>query len=220
MDNGRDDYVYRSLRHRILSRELLPGERLNEVELAESLNMSRTPVREALARLTNYGLVTTAPRRGASVRRLSHQDVVDLLDMREALECLAVRLATPRLQAEQIAALRDHLLLRRTEALAGQPRNDEPFGEHDLHASLVTASGNALLVDTIQRTYDLLLTLRIGSTQVPGRAVGAVDEHLWVLDALEAHDPELAEERLIAHLRAGRKNILANLPWPDRERSA
>ena len=96
------------LREEILSSRLEPGTELGEVALARSLGISRGPLREALGQLTAEGLVTMVPRRGAVVTRLTRQEFIDAYQVREALESLAMKLAVPRLTAEEKArAARD-----------------------------------------------------------------------------------------------------------------
>src|SRR3954454_9993087 len=97
--------VYDHLRAEILSGRLEPAAELAEVALSEQLGVSRGPLREAIGRLASEGLVTVRPRRGAVVRSLSKEEFVELYQVREALEMVAVRLAVPRLTAEGIDGL-------------------------------------------------------------------------------------------------------------------
>ena len=90
------DVVFETLRQKILKGELKPGERLIEVALAQRLGVSRTPVREAIHKLEQEGLVVMAPRKGAQVATISAQSVRDVLEVRKAMECLAVCLAISR----------------------------------------------------------------------------------------------------------------------------
>ena len=96
------DTVYGALRQAILDREFDPGEPLTEGELCRRFRVSRTPVREALAKLERDHLVRVVPKKGAFVRTLSHDEIRDLYEVREALEALAVRLAAPRLAREDL----------------------------------------------------------------------------------------------------------------------
>src|ERR1700745_3029365 len=103
--------VYDFLREEILSERLAPGAELQEVALAEELGVSRGPLREAIGRLAAEGLVTVRPRRGAVVRSLSKDEFLELYQVREALEVMAVRLAVPKLEADDFAQL-DELIDR------------------------------------------------------------------------------------------------------------
>src|SRR6476469_1994837 len=97
--------VHEHLRQEILDNRLPPGSELNEVALSEQLGVSRGPVREALGRLASEGLVTVRPRRGAVVRSLSTEEFLELYQVREALEMMAVKLAVPRLRKEDFDEL-------------------------------------------------------------------------------------------------------------------
>src|SRR5918911_632620 len=103
------EQVYLALWEGIVSAELEPGRRLSENELADLLGVSRTPVREALARLRDERLVAIVPQLGTFVTLISHQGVADAAFVREALECSAVRLATERATAEDLAGLQANL---------------------------------------------------------------------------------------------------------------
>ena len=134
--------VYDHLRAEILSGRLEPGAELAEVALSEQLGVSRGPLREALGRLAAEGLVTVRPRRGAVVRSLSKQEFVELYQVREALEVLAVRLAVPRLGPQDVAELEE--LVATMSAHAGRDEVTEFFEANSaFHLRLVQASGNA-----------------------------------------------------------------------------
>ena len=96
------DVVFETLRQKILKGELKPGERLIEVALAQRLGVSRTPVREAIHKLEQEGLVVMAPRKGAQVATISAQSVRDVLEVRKAMECLAVCLAISRITPQEL----------------------------------------------------------------------------------------------------------------------
>src|SRR2546428_12544792 len=98
--------VYEYLREEILSERLQPGTELQEVARSQGLGVSRGPIREAISRLAAEGLVTVRPRRGAVVRLLSKEEFLELYQVREALEMMAVRLAVPRLGEQDLATLR------------------------------------------------------------------------------------------------------------------
>jgi len=101
------DLVFNTLRQAILKGELKPGERLMEIQLAEKLGVSRTPIREAIRKLELEGLVLMIPRRGAEVAKISHKSLQDVLEVRGALEELATDLACQRITEEQLIALRE-----------------------------------------------------------------------------------------------------------------
>src|SRR5206468_6037672 len=123
---------------------LEPGAELAEVPLSEELGVSRGPIREAIGRLASEGLVTVRPRRGAVVSPLSKEEFLELYQVREALERMAVKLAVRRLQPEDFAALQGLIDDMATRAERGQV--DEFFEANAaFHAQFVDASGNAKL---------------------------------------------------------------------------
>jgi DNA-binding GntR family transcriptional regulator len=187
------------LREEILSNRLKPGSELNEVALSRSLEVSRGPVREALGWLASEGLVKINPRRAAIVAELTPDEFVDAYQVREALETLAIRLAVPRMDPDDIARLRElH------EAVADQVRRGEvkSFFETNaaFHQFLVDASGNLKL----QELYRLLMA-QMGrylarSLSLRGTLERSVQEHQAILEAVEARDAERAAELLADHI--------------------
>ena len=123
--------VHTHLREEILSGELPAGSELQEVALSKTLGVSRGPIREAIGRLAAEGLVTVRPRRGAVVRALSSDEFIEAYQVREALETMAVRLAVPKLTADDLAALerddRRDVRLRRFRRRAGLLRGEHRF---------------------------------------------------------------------------------------------
>src|SRR5207244_9217285 len=112
--------VHDRLREQILSGKLEPGAELAEVALSEQLGVSRGPIREALGRLASEGLVTVRPRRGAVVRSLSKEEFLELYQVREALEMMAVKLAVPRLQPDDFGALEELIATMASHAERGE----------------------------------------------------------------------------------------------------
>src|SRR5437588_4792083 len=144
--------VYDFLREEILSERLQPGAVLQEVALSEELGVSRGPIREAIGRLAAEGLVTVRPRRGAVVRSLSKDEFLELYQVREALEMMAVRLAVPKLGAEGIAELEE--LIAAMGGHAEREEVEEVFEANmAFHARLFEASGNS----TLQELYGQLV---------------------------------------------------------------
>ena len=143
------DQVTDHIRSQIVSGDFEPGARLIERELAEQLGVSRVPVREALRRLESEGFVTVVPRRGVVVRPLTRDDLEDLFDVREALEVQAVRLATRRGSAEELAEL-ERAVAEGVEALAlgDQPRIEA--SNKAFHDIVVQMAHNELLTGLLE----------------------------------------------------------------------
>ncbi|MFE6961911.1 GntR family transcriptional regulator [Streptomyces sp. NPDC057696] len=192
--------VHTLLRARITSLELLPGAPLSENELAAELDVSRTPVREALILLGEESLVDVFPKLGTFVSRISVDAVLEAQFMREALELAALREAVTKSGAQDIAALRAILDAQRAALKAGDA---DVFFEQDeaFHRRLMEASGHRTLWRTVATAKAHLDRARRLSLPLPHRIETLVDEHTAVVDALEQRDAARAEEALRGHLQ-------------------
>lgn len=204
--NSFSDRVERALRDRILHGEVAPGARLNEVEIAGELGVSRGPIREALQRLASDGLVELQAHRGAFVRRLGPAEVRDLFEVRMALETTAARLAAQRATDAQLADL-DALVHAGAEPIG---HADVRFqGARDLHARLAEATGNPALAAHLTLVNQELRLLRTRSGEVPARAEHAVAEHAAIVAAVRAGDADGAAAAMEAHLRSALTHALS-----------
>jgi DNA-binding GntR family transcriptional regulator len=198
--------VYRTLRVEILTNAVLPGTELLEVGLAERLGVSRGPVREALGRLASEGLVRIESRRGTFVAGLSKQAFLEAYQLREALEGLSVRLATPKLRPQDVRSL-ERLIADMQRASA---RNDVArFFEKNaaFHRLFVDLSGNQRLlamhrhlIGEMGRYAGLSLALR-------GNMGRSVEEHQAILDAARAGDTERAVELSREHIQIPQRQV-------------
>ncbi|MFJ3698196.1 GntR family transcriptional regulator [Streptomyces sp. NPDC090052] len=192
--------VHALLRSRITSLELLPGTPLSENELAAELDVSRTPVREALILLGEESLVDVFPKLGTFVSRISVDAVLEAQFMREALELAALREAVERADAEDIAALRAILDAQRAALTTADP---DAFFEQDeaFHRRLMEASGYRTLWRTVTTAKAHLDRARRLSLPLPHRIENLIAEHTAVVDALEQRDAGSAEKALRGHLQ-------------------
>lgn len=115
------DVVFNTLRTSILTGELKPGERLMEIHLADKLGVSRTPIREAIRKLELEGLVTMIPRRGAEVAQITEKNLRDVLEVRRALDALAVELACERITEDELAELKKRVRTSNWKQSAATP---------------------------------------------------------------------------------------------------
>ncbi|MGA8535497.1 MAG: GntR family transcriptional regulator, partial [Candidatus Tumulicola sp.] len=190
------------LRERIADGRAAPGSRIVELEVARELGISRSPVREALLRLSQEGLVTILPYRGAIVVPLQRRRFAELMEFRLALEHFALERLVERADAVVLADLRARVTAIRRALRAGDRRRaiDEDLA---IHRALVAAAGNALL----ERTYDGLLAqirLYIDVTSARyERAEDLAEEHAALLVAVERRDLAAARELLDAHVVHG-----------------
>lgn len=182
----------------VLDGHFAPGERLNEVELADSLGISRGPVREAIHRLASEGVLRSVPRRGAFVPTFTADELADLYEVREVLESAAARLASERATDEEIADLRACLEATRGILQAGA---EVPYPmDLDLHGKILAASHNPRLVDAATGLHVQIRLARALSAYRPDRARDAYTEHCALLDALARRDGAAASEAMHAHL--------------------
>lgn len=197
------EQVADAIRERIMSGELTPGTRLVERTLAEELGVSRVPVRDALNLLKGEGFVTDVPRRGVVVTRLSREDVAELFDVREALEVLAVRLATERATPEQLrglkALLREANQAIRAKDISSLGRCNQAF--HDL---ITTIAGNALLASMLEPLEGRLHWL-LRQNDDPSLLHR---EHLELYQAIASGDVDTAARTSLEHVRTSRKLCL------------
>jgi DNA-binding GntR family transcriptional regulator len=193
-----------ALRDLILRGLLTPGQRLNEVELAAALGISRAPLREGMQRLTSEGLLTI----------VSADELLDLYELRIALETHAARAAAERAGAEQLSEL--SRLLDTTEAMltdsgaAGYPE------DLDFHEQLVRLPGNDRLVDAAIAVHQQIQLARLRSGHLPDRARDALDEHRQVVECLGRRDGDGAARLLKQHLESSLANALRLFDHADR----
>lgn len=194
--------AFEKLTQAISTGEFLPGEKLSEANLSRQLAISRGTLREALGRLEGR-LVSRTPRVGFRVMELSTQDVVELFTVREALEGMACRLAAERITDREIKALRD-LLDRHShdKRVLGPKGYYQRSLDEDFHALIVRYSGQRRLEQMLmEQLYFQLRLLRFQSSERPGRADQAFQEHQAVLEALAARDADKAEAAMRFHVR-------------------
>ena len=203
--------VYDILKKRIILREIEPGKKINEEELAESLGVSRTPIRETLVRLEHEGIVRIIPRRGAFVISQSNKEVIDLLQVREVLEGLVVRLATENMERD----LFDHLRRCLKEISSTDERDDRLLkytpADVQFHALLLEACNNPLLKSMMETVNSHLQMVRLRTVALPGRPEQTVREHYEILEAIEQGNPILAEKSMRKHVESVRRDVLKNI---------
>ncbi len=200
------DTVYVELRRAILDRRLDAGEPLTEHGLCGRFNVSRTPVREALAKLERDGLVRVVPNKGAFVRTMSHDEVAELYQIREALEALAVRLAAPRVDRAEVDDFETRFRALQARGPALSYTEVRPLGE-EFHRFLLKRAGNAQLAEILEDMHERLGSVWTMSIVAPRRVQAIVREHLGILDALRRGDGCRAERAMAEHVRRVRDAI-------------
>lgn len=203
------DQLLDSLQTAIVEGHLAPGEKLREPDLAKSYGTSRGPLRDALRRLEARRLVVSTPNAGARVTALGAEQLIELYQVREALEGMTCRLAARHMsdaEIEELAALLD-----RHERNIEEKQGREYFrqeGDLDFHYRIARGCGNTMLANSLcVDHYQLMRMYRHKFSTHRGRPARALAEHQRILSAIAERDGELAEILMRRHIRAARKNI-------------
>lgn len=205
--------AYTQLREQILSGQLSPGSPLSEYQLAKALSVSRTPVREALGRLQAVGLVRSVPQRGMFVNELGPQDVVEILEIREQLECLALRRLVENGVPEDMLKRWEEQTDAAVEAIAADQLPEALALGCQLHDELILAAGNSRMTEILGQLGEQIWLLGLVGIRAPGRPVQAAHEHQDLLKLLRSGDADAVEAAMRQHLRnEGRVLLEASLP--------
>ena len=193
------DVVFNTLRQAILRGELKPGERLMEVQLANKLGVSRTPIREAIRKLEKEGLVTIEPRRGAYASQISTDDMVEILEVRQNMEGLAAFFAASRMNPEQMRELED-VSKKYNQAVADGNMQDMITYDTRFHRIIVESCNNKILVQMIEQLQELVLRFRYIYYDNFRRAENMPEEHQTILEAIENGDADAARQAADIHI--------------------
>jgi len=209
---ARGAHAYHEMRDAILQGRLKPGQRVMEIELAEWLKVSRTPVREAIRRLEADGMIEHEPRNGLIVARLDRQAVPELYVMREVLEGTAARLCARHASDMEIVELTE--LVRLEQKLQGGPAALVTHNRR-FHEAVHRGAHNRYLVKSLSAVNDSMWLLGRSQMSLPHRAKAALAEHAKLARAIEKRDPEAAETAARSHVLAAQRERLKRL-FPDR----
>lgn len=204
---SRGQYVYKTLLQAIRSGKLRPGHRIREEEIALQLDVSRTPVREAIQILQARRLVEFAPGRGIVVMELSKQQVMELYAMREVLEGAAARFAAQHASDDEIDALRAVL----QEFKAESDANKMAAINQRFHRIIYDAARNRYVQEALTNLEDALSLLPGTTYALRGRHASGVREHRAIVTAIEKRDADAAEAASRAHIREAQRSRLTLL---------
>jgi DNA-binding GntR family transcriptional regulator len=205
---SRSELVYRKLREAIGAGALKPGQRVMEVEVAEWLEVSRTPVREALRRLESEGMLAMEARSGLVVASISRQAMIELYVMREVLEGTAARLCARNASDIEIMELQE--LVKREARLQD---NLEALARHNrlFHEAVHRGAHNRYLEKSLSAVNDSMWLLGKSQMLLPERAKAAFVEHAELFAAIDRRDADAAEEIAKRHVHSARKERLKQL---------
>lgn len=195
------DRIYDALKETIAGINIYEGDgepRLDERQLAADLGVSRTPVREALARLEQEGLVRIIPRRGVFVARKSKQEIIEIIAVWAALESMAARLVTEKATDAEISSLRE--LFATFEGDKIQANIDEYSGTNiRFHQAILKLSKSGLLNSLTETLFIHMRSIRARTIGEQDRASRSIIDHMNIIEALERRDTELAERLVRQH---------------------
>ena len=204
------EVVCETLRDAVRRGVLKPGERLMEIQLAEELGVSRTPVREAIRKLEMEGYVIMMPRRGTYIADLSIRDINEVFEIRTSLESLASGLAAERITEDELEKLQRLLVQIGTHIKSGDMesivRTDTEF--HDL---LYQASRNTRLVGIISNLREQLTRFRTTSMSFPGRLKATLEEHRNIVEAIAQGDEKAARKAAEHHMEKSEQTLLTSM---------
>ena len=202
--------VFEAIRDSIVNADLPPGSRVSEASLAAQLNVSKTPVREALLRLRHIGLVEPT-RRGLQVIRPSVKAIRDAYEYRAGIEGVAGRYAAQRATTEQHENILSLAVrsLERAEALDGEGFRG---ADREFHMAIVNASGNLLMCQAIEDSLVLTSALRERDVPPSGDSIVCAQEHVAVAESIRAGNPDAAASALSSHIHHVMSLVLAAVP--------
>ena len=203
------DRVLQELLRAIVAGEIAPGSKISEPELAKRFDLSRAPLREALARLERCHLLERTPNAGARVVKLSTDNLLSLYQLREELEGLACRLAATQMSDTEIREMQElldqHLSSQRVRE--GESYYQEA-GDLDFHYRIILGSKNPYLINILtDELYHLMRMYRVQLGMNGPRVSRAFDEHKAIINAIANRDGELADLLMRRHIAASRRNI-------------
>lgn len=204
------DLAYDAIHDAILSKKLQPGSKLLVRELAQQLGISHTPVKEALARLVGEGLVQVVPRKGAYVTLLTIRDVVEIYELREALEGLAAAKTAVMITEGQLAEIAGYLHDGKSCVVNNEVKC---YSDVDIlfHSAIAKASGNKRLLEALKKLQSQVRLLMATSASLPGRPQRSIQQHEQIYEAIRRRDPNGADEAIRYHVKEAREVIVSYL---------
>ncbi len=207
--------VYDLLKQKLTSSEFKPGQSLSEVDIASQLKVSRTPVRNAISRLERDGLVETIPRKGAFIKFLSMMDIVEIFQVRKALEGMAAQLSAKNPDLDLLAL--DEFESSYLSALKENTNDSlrEVFNLGIRFHDFIISSASNRRIERILREFRVQFEISRASflnhrqDVQPSRAVQSIEEHLGIINALKRRDGDLAEALLKEHITNAQRHILS-----------
>lgn len=204
------DVVFNTLRDAILTGKLVPGERLMENQLADKLGVSRTPIREALRMLELENLVELVPRKGAQVLDMNEKDVINILDLRAALESLGVKLACRKMTKEQIEELKS-IEQEFEDAYDKEDLERSVEADENFHDLIFKSTENDKLIQIINNLRIQLYRYRINHLKYAKANARVQEHHHSIINSIEERDADKAEQAAVEHVKYQTEFILREI---------
>lgn len=193
------DVVFNTLREAILRGELVPGERLMELQLAAKLGVSRTPIREAIRMLEQEGLAITIPRKGAIVAGMTEKDMQDVLEIREALEELSVQVACDKITAEEIGKLQKNMKNFENSLGSGDLKKMAQ-ADVEFHDVIYQATHNPKLVNMLNNLREQMYRYRVEYLKNPRNHEQLLREHEAIYKGIVEKDKVTVTDMIRKHI--------------------
>lgn len=206
--------VFDTIRKSIISLSLLPGQQLVEQRLAEELGVSKSPIREALQKLEQKGLVYTIPFKGCFVTEITPKEIEDTFQFREALETYCVRLICEFVSEDEFIRLKTIL----SQGEIALQRNDIENCysiNTQFHDALVGLTNNSKIIQNYSTLRDHLDRYRNIASRIKGRVAQSHQDHVSILESIERKDGVQSEKKMSAHMRSVLQDILCSEELQD-----
>lgn len=204
------DVVFKALRDAIVNGKLKPGERLMEIQLANKMGVSRTPVREAIRKLELEGLVVMTPRKGAEVASITESDLTDVLEVRKAMERLSVELACEKITPEEIEKLKEGLIQQKV-AIKNNDIEELVKKDVEFHDIIYGSTGNQRLIQMLNNLREHIYRYRIAYIKDVAQRNLLIEEHTLIIEAIINKDKDAAIKAMEIHIDNQESFILENL---------
>jgi DNA-binding GntR family transcriptional regulator len=209
-DNSLSEKVYQAIYKQILSGRVTPGDRMTELELSNSMGVSRPPVREALKRLTEDRLVVLVPRSGCFVANLKPEEIEEIHEIRKRLECMALQFAFDNFNLAQLEDLKERFLalikFNPQEMVKKEVKLDAKF-----HKLIIESANCPNLKEMLDKLRARVEVFRIKEANYIYRAQHALQEHVNILNSIISNDKTKAIQELENHIEHTKQNVLKNL---------
>jgi len=211
-----EEHVYSRLEEEILTGVYKRGDPLTELAISDRFKISRTPVRGAIHRLAEEGLVKLSPNKGAVVTGISKDDIVDIYKIRMRLDGLAAAMAAEKMSDADVAKLKESVELSEFYIKRNDTENQKEL-DTAFHALIYTATGSRMLSEILSELHKKAKLYRKISLGTGGRAERSIQEHREILEAIASRDPKAAERLTQNHVKKALEGILKGLEREEKE---